>query len=80
MDVYNGSAIWSEDAVTIRNRLLVVALALAMLTIPQSAAAQIDLNGVWAPIFHEDQPERVPGPELGDYAGRVAASGMRRPV
>jgi hypothetical protein len=36
---------------------------------PGSAFAQIDLNGVWAPIFHEDQPERVPGPEVGDYAG-----------
>ena len=37
--------------------------------LPGSAFAQIDMNGVWAPIFHEDQPERVPGPEVGDYAG-----------
>ena len=33
------------------------------------ASAQVDLSGVWAPLFHEDQPERVPGPEVGDYAG-----------
>jgi hypothetical protein len=33
------------------------------------ATAQIDLSGIWAPIFHEDQPERIPGPEIGDYAG-----------
>jgi len=33
------------------------------------AAAQVDLSGIWAPIFHEDQPERIPGPEIGDYAG-----------
>src|SRR5215510_12214021 len=33
------------------------------------AYAQIDFSGVWAPIFHEDQPERVPGPDVGDYAG-----------
>ena len=33
------------------------------------AAAQVDFSGEWAPRFHEDQPERVPGPELGDYLG-----------
>ena len=33
------------------------------------ASAQIDLSGIWAPIMHEDAPERVPGPEIGDYAG-----------
>ena len=33
------------------------------------AAAQIDLSGMWAPIFHEDQVERIPGPDVGDYAG-----------
>ena len=33
------------------------------------AAAQSTLNGDWAGIFHEDQPERIPGPELADYAG-----------
>jgi hypothetical protein len=33
------------------------------------ASAQIDFSGEWAPRFWEDQPERVPGPELGDYLG-----------
>jgi glyoxylase-like metal-dependent hydrolase (beta-lactamase superfamily II) len=33
------------------------------------AWAQIDFSGEWAPRFWEDQPERVPGPELGDYLG-----------
>ena len=33
------------------------------------AAAQVDFSGEWAPRFYEDQPERVPGPELGDYLG-----------
>ena len=32
-------------------------------------AAQIDLAGEWAPRFHEDQPERIPGPDIGDYLG-----------
>jgi hypothetical protein len=33
------------------------------------AWAQIDPSGEWAPRFHEDQPERIPGPDLGDYLG-----------
>src|SRR5207248_11231293 len=33
------------------------------------ASAQIDLSGIWAPIMHEAALERVPGPEIGDYAG-----------
>src|SRR5690349_19003944 len=33
------------------------------------AWAQIDFSGEWAPRFYEDQLERVPGPELGDYLG-----------
>src|SRR5438132_14192889 len=31
--------------------------------------AQIDPSGEWAPLFHEDQPERLPGPDIGDYLG-----------
>src|SRR5437588_13035792 len=33
------------------------------------AFAQIDFTGEWAPAYHEDGPERLPGPELGDYMG-----------
>jgi hypothetical protein len=33
------------------------------------AFAQIDLTGNWQGVFHEDQPERIPGPALGDYLG-----------
>jgi hypothetical protein len=31
--------------------------------------AQVDFAGEWAPLYHEDYPERIPGPELGDYMG-----------
>jgi len=41
----------------------------AMLLSCVAAFAQIDFSGEWAPRFYEDQPERVPGPELGDYLG-----------
>ena len=35
------------------------------------AGAQVNLGGVWnnLQILHEDEPERLPGPELGDYLG-----------
>ena len=52
------------------NGLIAAAIVMAAaLAAPGRADAQIDFNGVWAPIFHEDQPERVPGPDVGDYAG-----------
>jgi hypothetical protein len=31
--------------------------------------AQDDPSGEWANVFHEDEPERIPGPEIGDYLG-----------
>src|SRR5262245_7199804 len=33
------------------------------------AFAQVDFSGLWANRYHEDQPERSPGGELGDYTG-----------
>jgi hypothetical protein len=40
---------------------------LTVLSVP--AFAQVDLAGEWAPRFHEDQHERIPGPDIGDYLG-----------
>jgi len=42
-------------------------LLLVSLSVP--ARAQRDMVGEWAPLFTEDQPERIPGPEIGDYLG-----------
>src|SRR5262245_44335585 len=42
------------------------------------AFGQIDLSGSWGARYHEDQPERIPGPELGDYLGLPIAEGARR--
>jgi hypothetical protein len=36
---------------------------------PCLALAQADFSGEWSPVYHEDAPERIPGPELGDYMG-----------
>jgi glyoxylase-like metal-dependent hydrolase (beta-lactamase superfamily II) len=40
-----------------------------LLFIAFPAFAQFDFTGEWAPRYHEDQPERIPGPALGDYLG-----------
>ena len=33
------------------------------------SVAGVDLAGNWGPVFHEDAPERGPGPELVNYLG-----------
>jgi hypothetical protein len=48
--------------------MTMVAAALAVCTAPP-AYAQADFSGVWQPRYHEDFPERIPGPELKDYLG-----------
>jgi len=39
------------------------------MAIASPASAQLDLTGSYNAVFHEDQPERIPGPSLGDYLG-----------
>jgi hypothetical protein len=40
-----------------------------LLLLASPAFSQVDFSGEWAPAYHEDGPERLPGPELGDYMG-----------
>jgi hypothetical protein len=50
-----------------------------LLVFAGTASAQaVDLSGVWQPRFHEDQPERLAGPELGDYLGLPINEAARR--
>jgi cyclase len=44
-------------------------LLLLLLLLGFPVLAQVDFVGEWAPRFHEDQAERIPGPEIGDYLG-----------
>lgn len=44
-----------------------VAAILAFGSVP--ATAQVEMAGSWNGLMHEDQPERAPGPSLGDYLG-----------
>jgi len=46
---------------------LILLLAVMLLGVP--AFAQIDPSGEWDPRFHEDNPERLAGPDIGDYLG-----------
>jgi hypothetical protein len=48
---------------------IIMPLLLAALLVGVPASAQSVLSGDWVGLFHEDQPERGPGPELGDYGG-----------
>jgi glyoxylase-like metal-dependent hydrolase (beta-lactamase superfamily II) len=59
----------------LHSRMLVWAVLLTAVASP--AFAQVDLTGMWAPIFHEDQIERIPGPDVGDYAGLPINDAMR---
>jgi glyoxylase-like metal-dependent hydrolase (beta-lactamase superfamily II) len=45
------------------------ALFLLIVLVPSPAQAQRDIAGNWAALYHEDQPHRIPGPDLGDYTG-----------
>jgi len=53
-----------------------VALA-AAIAAATPAFAQVSLVGEWSPRYHEDQPDRIPGPELGDYTGLPLTDGAR---
>ena len=33
------------------------------------ANAQFDISGNWRALIHEDQPERIPGPDIMEYVG-----------
>ncbi len=51
--------------------------ALAQFAGSVNPAPGVDLSGNWAPVMHEDQPERGPGPELVNYLGIPITDGAR---
>jgi cyclase len=54
-----------------------VCCATLLLEIAIPVFAQVDFVGEWAPLFHEDFPERIPGPALGDYLGLPINDALR---
>ena len=59
---------------------VVVAGATAALIAQGGPRGPMDLSGEWAPLFHEDQPERIPGPDIGDYLGLPITDAARQKV
>jgi hypothetical protein len=52
-----------------RTCVIVLAASAAAGWVADVAAQHVDFSGAWMPLYHEDGPERLPGPELGDYTG-----------
>jgi hypothetical protein len=61
----------------LRRIAVAVVLMVALTLVPRAGFAQIALSGDWSPRMHEDQPDRGPGPELGDYTGLPITEGAR---
>src|SRR6188508_1863055 len=49
--------------------MIVILALLLLVSSAHSAFAQMDMSGEWLQRFYEDQPERGPGPSVGDYLG-----------
>jgi len=50
-------------------RLVGLALFVSSSLLSVPAFAQTDFSGMWGQRYYEDQEERAPGGELGDYTG-----------
>ena len=61
-----------------RIRMSVTGAFMLLLGAATTAQAQVDLTGLWGSLFHEDQPERLPGPAVGDYLGLPINAAARR--
>ncbi len=57
--------------------VLVCSFSMAALLTVNAVDAQVDLSGTWAQRLHEDGPERIIGPELGNYTGLPITAGSR---
>jgi hypothetical protein len=63
------------EAHVVRRLLTFACLLMCM---PAVALAQSDVTGEWAPLFHEDQVDRVPGLGPVDFAGLPLTDGARQ--
>ncbi|HXI31581.1 MAG TPA: hypothetical protein VNG89_24255, partial [Vicinamibacterales bacterium] len=52
-----------------RRRAMTIVLLAGMALAPAAALAQVDLTGSWGARYHEDEPERIPGPALANFLG-----------
>ena len=66
------------EADAVRRPLILAALFGIALAWPRAARAQIDLTGEWSPLYHEDEADRVPGPDSVDFTGLPLTDGARQ--
>src|SRR5438105_12020292 len=57
-----------DRSTNVHKQFRIALLAIALLA-ALPAPAQVNINGVWGNILDEDWPDRLFGPELGDYTG-----------
>jgi hypothetical protein len=62
----------------LRSAVVSALVACVLLTVSESAFAQMDIVGEWAPLFHEDTPDRLPGPGPVDFTGLPLTDGARQ--
>lgn len=53
----------------IKIKIRPVCLLISLLLVSTSVFSYTNLTGVWVANYSEDWPDRIPGPEIGDYAG-----------
>jgi hypothetical protein len=77
MSAPRATARGSDPEGEVTNAGVVGALMLALTLTARPGFAQVSLSGDWGPRMHEDQPDRGPGPDLGDYTGLPLTDGAR---
>ena len=59
--------------------LKLLGLSLSVLISSFVSAQEINFSGNWSPLYHEDGPDRIPGPPIGDYTALpLNAAGLLR--
>lgn len=67
------------EADLVRRLLIaIVAVVLGVAAWADTAWAQSDITGEWGPLYHEDQPDRGPGPGPVDFTGLPITDGARQ--
>src|SRR3989337_1277294 len=69
MRVHNILSMTSNIHDNHRSRMIGLILAAGMLLQAAAVYSATNLSGVWIANYSEDWPDRIPGPELGDFAG-----------
>src|SRR5690349_16530926 len=67
-----------EQETAMGRRAQTIGLLTGIVLAASAARAQVDLTGSWGPRYHEDFPERIPGPDLANFLGLPITEGARQ--